>query len=202
MNIFLRYIKILFPCCILILIFVTINSFNQNNQQIDYSENYSLYDRNIYINGVMVTNTNFVLVYNSKLYFSFDILKTIISDFFASKQKNTYFIRRKMIPVSELILNNYGIYISNDYLKEFLHINNNVYNSTGNLYIDTTLPSSMLINGNVYYKTEEIISSIVDNYPDIILKNGRGAWVIDKDYGIEDDWGSIYKYIGSFEGVN
>lgn len=150
----------------------------------------------------MVTNTNFVLVYNSKLYFSFDILKTIISDFFASKQKNTYFIRRKMIPVSELILNNYGIYISNDYLKEFLHINNNVYNSTGNLYIDTTLPSSMLINGNVYYKTEEIISSIVDNYPDIILKNGRGAWVIDKDYGIEDDWGSIYKYIGSFEGVN
>lgn len=202
MKTFSRYIKILFFCYAFFLLFVIINNFNHDNHQIDYSENYSLYDGNIYINGIMVTDTNFVLVYDSELYFSFNILKTNISSFFASEQKNTYFIRRIMIPVSELILNDYGIYISSDYLKEFLHTNNNVYNSTGSLYIDSTLPSSIVINGNVYYKTDEIISSEIDNYPDIILKNGRGAWVIGEGYGVEDDWGCIYKYIESLESIN
>lgn len=154
------------------------------------------YQKEVFINGEKITDELTVIKYEGKTYFSIDKLQIYISKRFISSENNTVTIRRDNVKPSFLLMSKEAVYIDLEKLLQYVHINNNVYKSTGNMFIDSMLPSSVNINGVTYYLTDEKIENFdVDQEQiDEVLVDGRGAWKDDSSYLIEDDWGNVYKF--------
>lgn len=156
----------------------------------------SSYNKDVFINGEQVDDKLSVVIYHSKIYFSVDMLRNRISGYFISQCGNSINIRRNEIDPLTLLKSESYIYVEFDVLMQYVHVNNDVYKSSGSMYIDSMLPASVNINGARYYITNEQLSSSVfgDNLPDVVLSDGRGAWSEDDCFYIEDDWGNVYRY--------
>lgn len=161
------------------------------------------YQKEVFINGEKITDELTVIKYEGKTYFSIDKLQIYISKRFISSENNTVTIRRDNVKPSFLLMSKEAVYIDLEKLLQYVHINNNVYKSTGNMFIDSMLPSSVNINGVTYYLTDEKIENFdVDQEQiDEVLVDGRGAWKDDSSYLIEDDWGNVYKFEKSKIGI-
>ena len=119
-----------------------------------------------------------------------------ISDNFISQQGSRVLIRRNKIESSALLQSEYEIYIKLDALRQYVHVNNDVYKSCGNIYMDCMLPASVNHNGEKYYLTNEKIAlfSPKNDLTNEVLNDGRIAWIDGSDLYVEDDWGNVYRY--------
>lgn len=161
------------------------------------------YQKAVFINGEKITDELTVVNYEGKIYFSIDMLEIYISKRFISSENNTVTIRRDNLNPSCLLMSEEAVYIDLEKLLQYVHINNNVYKSTGNMYIDSMLPSRVNINGAIYYLTAEKIENFDDEQEQVdeVLVDGRGAWKDASFYWIEDDWGNVYKFEKSNIGI-
>ena len=153
------------------------------------------YTKDVFINGEKINNELSVVIYKGDIYFSVNTLRNCISDNFISQQDSRVLIRRNKIEYSALLQSEYEIYIKLDALRQYVHVNNDVYKSCGNIYMDCMLPASVNYNGKKYYLTNEKISSFSEknNLTNEILNDGRMAWVDGSDLYVEDDWENVYR---------
>ena len=154
------------------------------------------YGNRVFINGVEVTDESAAVTYGDTIYFSISMIQDYVSDRFISLENGTVMIRRDTVSPSTLLACEEALYIGSGELTRYMHINNDVYGSTGNIFLDSTLPSSFNINGTTYYLTEEKqeIPGAGTEEADEVLQDGRGAWKDGTHYWVEDDQGNVYKY--------
>ena len=101
------------------------------------------YTKDVFINGEKINNELSVVIYKGDIYFSVNTLRNCISDNFISQQDSRVLIRRNKIEYSALLQSEYEIYIKLDALRQYVHVNNDVYKSCGNIYMDCMLPASV-----------------------------------------------------------
>ena len=161
------------------------------------------YQKSVYINGEKVTDKLSVVVYKDKMFFSVDMLQKYISKQFILYNGDSVKIRRNIIKLSYLLGCKETLYIDYEALSQYIHINNDVYKSSGSMIIDSMLPLSFNIDGVTYYLTDEKIKNLGLNSEQVdkVLDDGRGAWANGADYLIEDDWGNLYRYEKSNVGI-
>ena len=154
------------------------------------------YTKDVFINGEKINNELSVVVYKGDIYFSINMLRNCISNNFISQQGSGVLIRRNKIESCALLQSEYEMYIELDALRQYVHVNNDVYKFCGNIYMDCMLPASVNYNGKKYYLTNEKISSFSEknNLTNEILNDGRMAWVDGSDLYVEDDWENVYRY--------
>lgn len=190
-----------------ILIFVTLSvkrSMSEENQIMQCNtDELKTYQKSVYINGEKVADKLSVVVYKDKNFFSVDMLQKYISKRFISYNGDNVKIRRNMIELSSLLRCKDSLYIDYEALSQYIHINNDVYKSTGNMIIDSMLPLSFNIDGTTYYLTDEKIENFDPDSEQVdkVLEDGRGAWNDVSNYLIEDDWENVYKYEKSNVGI-
>ena len=190
-----------------ILIFVTLSvkrSMSEENQIMQCNtDELKTYQKSVYINGEKVADKLSVVVYKDKNFFSVDMLQKYISKRFISYNGDNVKIRRNMIELSSLLRCKDSLYIDYEALSQYIHINNDVYKSTGNMIIDSMLPLSFNIDGTTYYLTDEKIENFDPDSEQVdkVLEDGRGAWNDVSNYLIEDDWENVYKYEKSTVGI-
>ena len=190
-----------------ILIFVTLSvkrSMSEENQIMQCNtDELKTYQKSVYINGEKVADKLSVVVYKDKNFFSVDMLQKYISKRFISYKGDNVKIRRNMIELSSLLRCKDSLYIDYEALSQYIHINNDVYKSTGNMIIDSMLPLSFNIDGTTYYLTDEKIENFDPDSEQVdkVLEDGRGAWNDVSNYLIEDDWENVYKYEKSNVGI-
>ena len=176
----------------------TNNKIYSQGEDMSHSRNSELrsYTKDVFINGEKINNELSVVIYKGDIYFSVNTLRNCISDNFISQQDSRVLIRRNKIEYSALLQSEYEIYIKLDALRQYVHVNNDVYKSCGNIYMDCMLPASVNYNGKKYYLTNEKISSFSEknNLTNEILNDGRMAWVDGSDLYVEDDWENVYRY--------
>ena len=154
------------------------------------------YTKDVFINGEKINNELSVVVYKGDIYFSINMLRNCISNNFISQQGSGVLIRRNKIESCALLQSEYEMYIELDALRQYVHVNSDVYKSCGNIYMDCMLPASVNHNGEKYYLTNEKISffSVKNDLTNEVLNDGRMAWVDGSDLYVEDDWENVYRY--------
>lgn len=197
----LLFLLVFFIVLTIYIVIVVKQKINKEEDGILYCNQFELssYTKDVFINGERINDTFTVVVYNNEIFFSVNMLQKSTSNYFISKHGNTINIRRSRISEDALLQSEDNVFIKLDILKQYIHINNNVFCNNGNIFADTMLPVSVNINGIKYYLTSEFLSSFVtvDNPPYFVLSDGRGVWNKDGDIYIEDDWGNVYKYVES-----
>lgn len=190
---------------ILIVVTLAVNrSMTEENQIMQCNtDELKPYQKSVYINGEKVTDKLSVVVYKDKSFFSVDMLQKYISKRFISYNGDNVKIRRNVLKLSSFLRCNDSIYIDYEALSQFIHMNNDVYKSTGNMIIDSMLPLSFNTDGTTYYLTDEKINNFDPDSErvDKVLDDGRGAWYDGSNYLIEDDWENVYKYEKSNIGI-
>lgn len=154
------------------------------------------YTKAVFINGEKINNELSVVIHKGAIYFSVDMLRNCISNNFIFRQSSGVLLRRNKIESSALLQSEYEMYIKLDALRQYVHVNNDVYKSCGNIYMDCMLPASVNHNGEKYYLTNEKIApfSPKNGLTNEVLNDGRMAWVDGVDLYVEDDWGNVYRY--------
>lgn len=85
------------------------------------------YTKDVFINGEKINNELSVVIYKGDIYFSVNTLRNCISDNFISQQDSRVLIRRNKIEYSALLQSEYEIDIKLDALRQYVHVNNDVY---------------------------------------------------------------------------
>lgn len=154
----------------------------------------TIYTKSVWINGEKNQNEKNVVIYRDTIYFSSNLLNSYVSDSFVSISDTEIRIRRKAVDFSSCIRSENQTYISMDTLSNYVHINRNIFNYDGNIYLDTMLDGSINIGGQTYYLNNKKTALLYDKAPDCILKNGRGCWYGDNCIYVENDWEELYQY--------
>ena len=154
-----------------------------------------VYDKQLYINGIKNEEIYSVIEYNEKLYISSEVLNKTIGESFTTLVDGNFYIRRCKIQGSSLLECDDIIFIELNEALSYLHVNNDVFKRSGELYIDSALPSNVNVKGRRYDLIDNTISKIEKRDPDLILYDGRGVFYLNDGLAIEDDLGNLHKYV-------
>ena len=123
------------------------------------------------------------------------MLNKTIGESFTTLVDGNFYIRRCKIQGSSLLECDDIIFIELNEALSYLHVNNDVFKRSGELYIDSALPSNVNVKGRRYDLIDNTISKIEKRDPDLILYDGRGVFYLNDGLAIEDDLGNLHKYV-------